>query len=69
MVNPSKRYVKLSAVLIGSQGLTKESLAFLNYPAQLMFKSTKVLPVMQFSFVCVWINQIFNLSYLANRRV
>ncbi|KAK3003608.1 hypothetical protein RJ639_019730, partial [Escallonia herrerae] len=27
-------------------GLTKGSLAFLNYPAQLMFKSTKVLPVM-----------------------
>ncbi|GFZ01252.1 UDP-N-acetylglucosamine (UAA) transporter family [Actinidia rufa] len=26
--------------------LTKGSLAFLNYPAQLMFKSTKVLPVM-----------------------
>ncbi|CAI9765212.1 unnamed protein product [Fraxinus pennsylvanica] len=38
--------VKLSAVLMGSNGLTKGSLAFLNYPAQLMFKSTKVLPVM-----------------------
>ncbi|KAJ0778905.1 putative UAA transporter [Helianthus annuus] len=46
MVNPWKVYVKLSAVLMGSQGLTKGSLAFLNYPAQLMFKSTKVLPVM-----------------------
>ncbi|KAL7609394.1 hypothetical protein Lser_V15G09816 [Lactuca serriola] len=46
MVNPWKTYVKLSAVLMGSQGLTKGSLAFLNYPAQLMFKSTKVLPVM-----------------------
>ncbi|KAK8974298.1 hypothetical protein V6N11_034664 [Hibiscus sabdariffa] len=34
------------AVLMGSHGLTKGSLAFLNYPAQLMFKSTKVLPVM-----------------------
>ncbi|KAI3787439.1 hypothetical protein L1987_41906 [Smallanthus sonchifolius] len=31
---------------MGSHGLTKGSLAFLNYPAQLMFKSTKVLPVM-----------------------
>ncbi|KVH95463.1 UDP-galactose/UDP-glucose transporter 2-like [Cynara cardunculus var. scolymus] len=46
MVNPWKLYVKISAVLMGSQGLTKGSLAFLNYPAQLMFKSTKVLPIM-----------------------
>ncbi|KAJ8766209.1 hypothetical protein K2173_021726 [Erythroxylum novogranatense] len=46
MVNPWKTYVKLSAVLMGSHGLTKGSLAFLNYPAQIMFKSTKVLPVM-----------------------
>ncbi|KAI0499376.1 hypothetical protein KFK09_020279 [Dendrobium nobile] len=46
MVNPWKTYIKLSAVLMGSHGLTKGSLAFLNYPAQLMFKSTKVLPVM-----------------------
>lgn len=42
MVNPWKTYVKLSAVLMGSHGLTKGSLAYLNYPAQLMFKSTKV---------------------------
>ncbi|RWR87592.1 UDP-galactose/UDP-glucose transporter 4 [Cinnamomum micranthum f. kanehirae] len=46
MVNPWKAYVKLSAVLMGSSGLTKGALAFLNYPAQIMFKSTKVLPVM-----------------------
>ncbi|KAF5731689.1 UDP-galactose/UDP-glucose transporter 4 [Tripterygium wilfordii] len=46
MVNPWKTYIKLSAVLMGSHGLTKGSLAWLNYPAQLMFKSTKVLPVM-----------------------
>ncbi|KAI4356871.1 hypothetical protein L6164_000857 [Bauhinia variegata] len=46
IVNPWKTYVKLSAVLMGSHGLTKGSLAFLNYPAQIMFKSTKVLPVM-----------------------
>ncbi|CAN1253610.1 UDP-galactose/UDP-glucose transporter 4, partial [Linum perenne] len=46
MVNPWKTYVKLSVVLMGSHGLTKGSLAFLNYPAQIMFKSTKVLPVM-----------------------
>ena len=42
MVNPWKTYVKLSAVLMGSHGLTKGSLAYLNYPAQIMFKSTKV---------------------------
>ncbi|CAA2951326.1 UDP-galactose UDP-glucose transporter 2-like [Olea europaea subsp. europaea] len=46
MVNPWKTYVKLSALLMGSHGLTKGSLAFLNYLAQLMFKSTKILPVM-----------------------
>ncbi|KAF9685776.1 hypothetical protein SADUNF_Sadunf03G0089300 [Salix dunnii] len=46
MVNPWKTYWKLFVVLIGSHGLTKRSLAFLNYPAQIMFKSTKVLPVM-----------------------
>ncbi|QHN82796.1 ATP-dependent DNA helicase Q-like [Arachis hypogaea] len=43
MVNPWKTYVKLSAVLMGSHGLTKGSLAFLNYAAQIMFKSTKIL--------------------------
>ena len=42
MVNPWKTYAKLSAVLMGSHGLTKGSLAYLNYPAQIMFKSTKV---------------------------
>ncbi|MCO5574163.1 hypothetical protein L7F22_027944 [Adiantum nelumboides] len=46
MVNPWRTYVKLAAVLMGSSGLTKGSLMFLNYPAQIMFKSTKVLPVM-----------------------
>ncbi|KAK4797196.1 hypothetical protein SAY86_029522 [Trapa natans] len=46
MVNTWKTYVSISAVLMGSSGLTKGSLAFLNYPAQIMFKSTKVLPVM-----------------------
>ncbi|KAL3692099.1 hypothetical protein R1sor_005750 [Riccia sorocarpa] len=44
--NPWNTYVKLSAVLMGSHGLTKGSLMWLNYPAQIMFKSTKVLPVM-----------------------
>nr|XP_024381768.1 UDP-galactose/UDP-glucose transporter 4-like isoform X2 [Physcomitrium patens]XP_024381769.1 UDP-galactose/UDP-glucose transporter 4-like isoform X2 [Physcomitrium patens] len=46
IVNPWKTYIKLSAVLMGSQGLTKGSLMFLNYPAQILFKFTKVLPVM-----------------------
>lgn len=51
MVNPWKTYVKLSAVLMGSHGLTKGSLAFLNYPAQLMFKSTKVFFFFIFCFL------------------
>ena len=42
IINPWKTYLKLSGVLMGSQGLTKGSLMFLNYPAQIMFKSTKV---------------------------
>ncbi|XP_009601267.1 UDP-galactose/UDP-glucose transporter 4 isoform X2 [Nicotiana tabacum] len=46
MVNSWRTYFKLSAVLMGSQGLTKGALAFINYPAQIMFKSAKVLPVM-----------------------
>jgi hypothetical protein len=40
--NSWRTYVKLSAVLMGSQGLTKGCLMFINYPAQIMFKSTKV---------------------------
>eukprot|EP00897_Mesotaenium_endlicherianum_P010881 jgi/Mesen1/9821/ME000007S09885 len=44
--NPWSMYWKLSAVMAGSHGLTKSSLQYLNYPAQLIFKSTKVLPVM-----------------------
>ncbi|KAI3957535.1 hypothetical protein MKX01_001894 [Papaver californicum] len=38
MVNPWKTYWKLSAILMGSHGLTKGSLAWLNYPAQLIRK-------------------------------
>ena len=71
MVNPWKTYVKLSAVLMGSHGLTKGSLAFLNYPAQLMFKSTKVkfcsfwqielvLYEMEFFLFCLGIQHIGN---------
>jgi hypothetical protein len=41
-VNPWSLYIKISAVLMFSTGLTKGSLAYLNYPAQIMFKSTKV---------------------------
>eukprot|EP01018_Ginkgo_biloba_P040036 Gb_03603 [translate_table: standard] len=46
VVNPWKSYITLAGVNMGSNGLTKGSLMFLNYPAQIMFKSTKVLPVM-----------------------
>lgn len=72
MVNPWKTYVKLSAVLMGSHGLTKGSLAFLNYPAQLMFKSTKVnLKCQSFSFsylfgiMCFVLSQSTYLSYMS----
>jgi hypothetical protein len=52
MVNPWRTYVRLSAVLMGSNGLTKGSLAFLNYPAQIMFKSTKVIKLIPVFFFC-----------------
>ncbi len=42
ILDPWRTYCKLCAVLMGSHGLTKGSLMFLNYPAQIMFKSTKV---------------------------
>ncbi|KAL3618797.1 enolase-phosphatase E1 [Castilleja foliolosa] len=32
MVNPWKTYIKLSSVLMGSNRITKGSLAFLNHP-------------------------------------
>lgn len=66
MVNPWKTYVKLSAVLMGSHGLTKGSLAYLNYPAQIMFKSTKVIYLIileekkkRVPFMYVYYNLIF----------
>ncbi|XP_016473860.1 UDP-galactose/UDP-glucose transporter 4-like [Nicotiana tabacum] len=46
MVNPWNTSVKLSAVLMSSRGSTKGSLAFLSCPAQIMFRSTKVLHLM-----------------------
>ncbi|GER37327.1 adenosine 3'-phospho 5'-phosphosulfate transporter [Striga asiatica] len=49
MVNPWKTYIQIHQgrkCVSFSNGLTKGSLAFLNYPAQLMFKSTKILPGM-----------------------
>ena len=60
MVNPWKTYVKLSAVLMGSHGLTKGSLAFLNYPAQLMFKSTKVTSKSHVQFIYLEIRIFFS---------
>lgn len=36
----------LSFVWVGSVGLTKASLKYINYPTQIMFKSSKVIPVM-----------------------
>lgn len=61
ILNPWRTYCKLSAVLI-SHGLTKGSLMFPNYPAQIMFKSTKVVQpqVLECFFplhFCVVLNQ------------
>ena len=39
---PWKTYFILSFVWVGSVGLTKASLKYINYPAQIMFKSSKV---------------------------
>ncbi|KAI3976047.1 hypothetical protein MKX01_016730, partial [Papaver californicum] len=38
MVNPWKTYLKLSVVIMGSHGLTKGSLAWLNYPADVFLE-------------------------------
>ncbi|GAQ81749.1 UDP-N-acetylglucosamine (UAA) transporter family [Klebsormidium nitens] len=48
-VNPWTTYVKIAGMLMASTGLSRGSLAYLNYPAQVMFKSTKVIPVMLLS--------------------
>eukprot|EP00271_Cylindrocystis_brebissonii_P010359 TRINITY_DN2652_c1_g1_i1.p1 TRINITY_DN2652_c1_g1~~TRINITY_DN2652_c1_g1_i1.p1 ORF type:complete len:361 (-),score=44.54 TRINITY_DN2652_c1_g1_i1:290-1372(-) len=39
-------YWWLSLPLVGSVGLTKAALQYINYPAQIIFKSCKVIPVM-----------------------
>ena len=41
-VNPWTTYVIIAGMLMASTGLSRGSLAYLNYPAQVMFKSTKV---------------------------
>lgn len=46
MTAPWRTYLLLSFVWVGSVGLTKASLRYINYPAQIMFKSSKVIPVM-----------------------
>ncbi|KAF9606668.1 hypothetical protein IFM89_027712, partial [Coptis chinensis] len=68
MVNPWKTYLKLSVVLMGSHDLTKGSLAFLNYLAQLMFKSTKhpyVYGVLVFEAMATFIGQVSVLLLIA----
>lgn len=45
---------------MGSQGLTKGSLAFLNYPAQIMFKSTKVINLTNYNIWWLWLTCYWN---------
>ncbi len=63
--------MKLSAVLMGSHGLTKGSLAFLNYPAQIMFKSTKVNgeEICVFTFCKLKIDSLLQKYFLASTSV
>eukprot|EP00850_Spirogloea_muscicola_P005560 SM000025S08455 [mRNA] locus=s25:796602:799229:- [translate_table: standard] len=49
ITHPWGAYFKLGAVLVGSMGLTKCSLQYINYAAQIIFKSCKVIPVMAVS--------------------
>ncbi|KAL0324357.1 UNVERIFIED_CONTAM: UDP-galactose/UDP-glucose transporter 2 [Sesamum calycinum] len=52
----------------GSHGLTKGSLAYLNYPAQIMFKSTKhpyVYGVLVFEAMATFVGQVSVLSLIA----
>ncbi|XP_066343102.1 uncharacterized protein [Miscanthus floridulus] len=41
MVNPWRAYMRLLVLLMGSNGLTKGSLASFDYPAEIKFRSTK----------------------------
>lgn len=58
--------MKLFAVLMGSHGLSKRSLAFLNYPEHIMFKFTKVItvqiPMLTFFGLHSYNNTIKNLN-------
>lgn len=50
---PVRDYLKLSLLVMGGMYLTNWSLQFLSYPLRVVFKSTKVLPVMLMSVIFV----------------
>lgn len=52
-VAPIREYLKLSILVMGGMYLTNWSLQFLSYPLRVVFKSTKVLPVMLMSVIFV----------------
>lgn len=43
---PVSTYVLLALLTIGTMGLSNTSLGYLNYPTQVIFKSSKLIPVM-----------------------
>jgi solute carrier family 35 (adenosine 3'-phospho 5'-phosphosulfate transporter), member B3 len=45
-VTPTSAYVVLAAFSVGTVGLSNASCDFLTYPTQVLFKSSKILPVM-----------------------
>ena len=43
---PLKSYLLLALLTVGTMGLSNTSLGYLNYPTQVIFKSSKLIPVM-----------------------
>lgn len=41
-----KRFALLAALVVGSMGLSKQCLGYITYPVQIIFKSSKIIPVM-----------------------
>jgi len=43
---PMKSYLLLAFLTVSTMGLSNTSLGYLNYPTQVIFKSSKLIPVM-----------------------
>lgn len=63
---PFKSYMLLAFLTIGTMGLSNTSLGYLNYPTQVIFKSSKLIPVMIggiliqgiLLYICSWLIKI-----------